>query len=100
MEELMNDQMNTPMSPEPAGVASWADTWMDALTKPNEQTYAIMASQPDAMTNGRAFTWVFLAGTIAALITGVLQAVLQMAGLTPQMPGLADLVGSAPRSAW
>ena len=88
------------MSPKPAGFASWADIWMDALTKPNEQTYAIMASHPDAMTNGRAFTWVFLAGTIAAIITGVLQTILQLAGLTPQVPGLAELIGSAPRSAW
>ena len=95
MEDLMNEQPNTPMSPQPSGFASWADTWMDALTKPTEQTFSAMASHPDAMTNGRAFTWVFLAGTLAAMISGVLQAVLQMAGIAPQVPGLDELMGNA-----
>jgi hypothetical protein len=93
MEELMNDQMNAPMSPEPAGVAGWFSTWMTAVTKPNEQTFVTMAEHPDAMSSNRAFTWVFLAGTISALISGVLQAILQLAGFVSQTPGLSDLFG-------
>ena len=96
----MNEQSNAPMTPasEPSGVMGWFSTWMDAVTKPNEQTYAMIAEHPDAMSNNRAFLWVFLAGTISALITGILQAILQMAGVTPQIPGLAELTGGAPQS--
>ena len=92
----MNEQSNTPMSAGPAGIAGWFSTWMTAVTKPNEQTFASMAEHPDAMSNSRAFTWVFLAGTISALISGVFQAILGLAGFS-STPGLADLFGSAER---
>jgi Yip1 domain len=91
----MNDQMNAPVPREPTGVAGWFSIWTDAVTKPNEQTYAALAEHPDAMSNNRAFLWVFLAGTISALITGILQAILQLAGVTPQIPGLAELTGGS-----
>jgi len=90
----MNEQSNAPMSlPESSGVAGWVSTWMTAVTKPNEQTFAAMAEHPDAMSNSRAFIWVFLAGTVSALISGVIQAILQLAGFSAQTPGLADLFG-------
>jgi hypothetical protein len=66
---------------------------MTAVTKPNEQTYAAMAAHPDAATPNRALTWAFLAGTASALITGVLQAILNLAGFAPQTPGFADVFG-------
>jgi hypothetical protein len=96
----MNEQSNVPMTPAPesAGVMGWFSTWMDAVTKPSEQTYAMMAEYPDAMSNNRAFLWIFLAGTITALITGILQAILQMAGVTPQIPGFPELTGGAQQS--
>ena len=92
----MNEQSNLPVSTGPTGapgIASWVSTWMTAITKPNEQTYAVMAEHPDAQTNSRAFTWVFLAGTVSALISGVLQALAGLAGYAPQTPGLTDLFG-------
>lgn len=92
----MNDQSNAPLSSESAGsagVAGWFSTWMTAVTKPNEQTFATLAEHPDAKTNSRALTWVFLAGTISALISGVFQAILQQAGFASQTPGLSDLFG-------
>jgi hypothetical protein len=98
MEELMNDQMNAPVSPEPsrsAGISEWFSIWMTAVTKRNEQTYARLAEHPDAATTTRAFTWIFLAGTISALISGILQGLLALAGFAPQVPELADLFGSA-----
>jgi hypothetical protein len=70
---------------------------MDAITKPSENTFALMSEHPNARSTGRSLTWVFLAGTVSALITGVLQAILQLAGVTAQTPGLADLFGSAER---
>jgi hypothetical protein len=95
MEAPMNDQFNAPVStgPEPAGVAGWLSTWMTAVTKPSEQTYAALAERPEAQTNSRAFTWVFVAGTVSALISGVLQAILELAGFAPQTPGFGDLFG-------
>lgn len=95
----MNEQPNTPMLPRPTGVNDWFSTWGEAITKPNEQTYAAMAARPEAQTNNRAFIWVFLAATVAAIISGVLSAILEAAGVASQMPGLSDLMGSAPRSA-
>lgn len=94
----MNDQNTPPMSPEPPGFAGWFSIWLNAVTKPSEQAYSALAGSPDAQTNNRAFTWVFLAGTASAIISGILQALLQLAGLAPQIPGLSDLVGNAPRS--
>jgi len=94
MEERMNDQSNTPMSAGSNGVEEWFSSWMTAVTKPNEQTFATLAEHPDAMSNTRAFTWVFLAGTISAMISGVFQSILQLAGFASQTPGLmSDLFG-------
>ncbi len=91
----MNEQSNAPISANPSGFAGWFSVWMTAVTKPNEQTFATMAEHPDAMSSSRAFTWVFVAGTISALISGVLQAVLQLAGFASQTPGLSDLFGGS-----
>jgi len=94
----MNNPMNVPVSPEPyrsAGISGWFSTWMTAVTKRSEQTYAAMAEHPDAATSTRAFTWIFLAGTVSALISGIFQAILTLAGFAPAMPELNDLFGSA-----
>ena len=94
----MNNQLNVPVSPQshrPAGISEWFSTWMTAVTKRSEQTYAAMAEHPDAATTTRAFTWIFLAGTVSALISGILQAILTLAGFAPAMPELNDLFGSA-----
>ncbi|HLA08657.1 MAG TPA: YIP1 family protein [Anaerolineales bacterium] len=81
------------MSAGSNGVEEWFSTWMIAVTKPNEQTFATLAKHPDAKSNTLAFTWVFLAGTISALISGVFQSILQLAGFASQTPGLSDLFG-------
>lgn len=94
----MNEQMNAPAAPEPSGFAGWFTTWINAVTKPSEQTYAAMAERPEAQTINQSFLWVFLAGTFVAIVSGVLSAILQMAGFTPQIPGFSELAGSAPRS--
>src|SRR5512147_246741 len=98
MEELMNDHMNVPMSPEPqqpSGISQWFSTWMTAITNRSEQTYARLAAHPDAATPNRAFLWVFLAGTISALINGILEAILTLLGFSSQTARLTDLVGSS-----
>lgn len=94
----MNEQPNAPMSAEPedtTGLVGWISTWMTAVTKPSEQTYAALAEHPDARSNSRAFTWVFLAGTVSALVSGVLQGILELAGFSTQTPSLGDLLGGS-----
>ena len=70
----MSEEMNTPMSPkpEPAGFSSWFSTWMEAVTKPNEQTYIKIASSPNAKTT-TAFLWVFLGSLINFFIVSLMQ---------------------------
>jgi hypothetical protein len=47
---------------------SLIDTWMDAITKPKEETYARIAAQPSA-TASKAFLWVFLASLLTTLVS-------------------------------
>jgi len=68
----MNDEMNTPMSPEPQGVASWFSTWIQAITKPNEQTFTSIANSPDASPN-KAYLWVFIAMLVNYFIVVTVQ---------------------------
>ena len=92
----MNNQMNAPTTPEPSspgGISEWFSIWMTAVTSRSEQTYARLAERPDAATPNRAFLWVFLAGTVSALVSGVLQALLELAGLTSPAAGLSEIFG-------
>lgn len=82
----MNDQSNIPVSSGSAGMAEWFSIWMKAVTKPGEQTYSEMAEHPDAQTVGRAFLWVFIAGTLAALISGLLSEIVGLAGYSIVSP--------------
>ena len=70
----MNDEMNTPMvpEPEPAGFSSWFSTWMDAVTKPSEQTYARIASSSNAKVS-TAFLWVFIGSLVNAFVGSLMQ---------------------------
>lgn len=91
----MNEPSNVPMSTGPAGpsgFASWVSTWMTAVTKPSEQTFATLAEHPDAATNSRAFTWVFIAGTVSGLINSILGAILTLVGFS-STPGMGELFG-------
>jgi len=61
------------MVPDSSPEMSLIDTWIDAFTKPREETYARIAAQPSAST-GKALLWVFLASLLtsfASLVAGV-----------------------------
>jgi len=72
----MNDQMNAPMSPAPmqSGLQSAFQVWMNAVTKPNEQTYAEMAASPNAKST-TAFLWVFIGSLVSAFFASLVQGV-------------------------
>jgi hypothetical protein len=74
LEELMNDQMNAPVSPspEPAGIAGWFSIWVEAVTKPNEQTYANIASSAGAKST-TAFLWIFITSLIQLFLSSLVQ---------------------------
>jgi hypothetical protein len=65
----MSEQL-PPSEPAANPPASWLETWIAAVTKPNPQTYVEIANSPAAST-GKAYLWVFLAGLLSALV-GVL----------------------------
>jgi hypothetical protein len=67
----MNEQMNAPLSPEPAGVSGWFSTWMKAITKPSEQTFADIAASPNAKST-TAFLWVFIGSLVSTFLTSLI----------------------------
>jgi len=68
----MNDQMNAPMSPAPSGPTPFYQIWINALTKPNEQTFIEIASSPNAKST-TAFLWVFLASLVQFFFSSFVQ---------------------------
>jgi hypothetical protein len=67
---MSNQMSNAPMMP--AGSNSFFQTWVPALTKPNEQTYAEIAGSPNAKAT-TAYLWVFLSTIVTSLITLIVQ---------------------------
>jgi Flp pilus assembly pilin Flp len=68
----MNDEMNAPMSPVPNGPTPFYQIWINALTKPSEQTFADMASSPNAKST-TAFLWVFLGSLVQFFFASLVQ---------------------------
>jgi hypothetical protein len=95
---MSNDMPNPPIPPSPMPnmpmmeppPSSFFKTWIDAVTKPNEATYARLASSPNAKSTP-AFIWVFLASLvqsfIAVLVQGaVFRNMLQQQGFADRLP--------------
>jgi len=53
---------------------SIVETWIKALTSPTEEAYTKIAKDPGASL-GKAILWIFLAGLVGSLISGVLTSV-------------------------
>jgi len=70
----MSEMSNEPMVPD-SGPTPFYQTWITALTKPNEQTYAALVKSPDANAN-KAYLWLFLTALLnfifAALVQGAI----------------------------
>ncbi len=67
----MSEFSNVPMS---AGPEPFYQTWLKALTRPNEQNFAEMALSPGANPN-KAYLWVFLANLVNMVVAFALQGV-------------------------
>jgi Yip1-like protein len=100
----MNDMSNAPI-PE-SGPNSVLQTWMKALTRPNEQTFVDIASSPRAKAS-TAYLWVFVASLVEIFFTilvrlGTFRTMLQQQGAGNNFPGggvgimLISLICGAP----
>ena len=98
----MNEQPNAPMLS--GGSPSILQTWMTAVTKPNEQTYAQLAASPEAKTS-TALLWVFIGSLIQSFVTFLMQGrimaqMMQGTGFENQAgPGLVSILCGAPIAA-
>jgi len=75
---MSNQLSNAPMMS--AGPTSFFQTWINALTKPNEQTYSEIAASPNAKAQ-TAFLWVF----ICALVEFFFAFLVQGASMRPML---------------
>lgn len=90
----MNEQSNAPMSAGPNAPSSFFQIWINALTKPNEQTYAAIATSPDA-SPGKAYLWVFFAALINFAISIGIQTMYLGISEGSQDGGLASMLGGS-----
>ncbi len=64
----MNETPSAPLPEPSAPPASIFQTWINAVTKPNEATYAAIASSPNATTTN-AIIWVAIGSLISSFLT-------------------------------
>ncbi len=84
----MNDMSNAPISE--SRPTSAMQTWMDALTKPNEQTFVDIASSPNAKAS-TAYLWVFIGSLVQFFLTALVQS--RLLGTYMQQYGLSNQFG-------
>jgi hypothetical protein len=87
---MSNESSNAPMMS--AGSTSIFQTWINALTRPNEQTYSDIAASPNAKAT-TAYLWVFITSILVNLITFVVEGTTIRERLTQSGLG-ADRVGN------
>jgi len=88
-----NFPSNAPIMEAKPGPTGWLPVWIMAVTKPNEQTFVDITESPEAVSK-TAFIWVFLAGMISTIVTGIMQAIIMAIGFTSQpmtIPGMEEL---------
>ena len=86
--------MNMPNVPASSGGSKpFYQIWIDALTKPSENTYSEMASSPSASV-GKAYLWVFLTSLVSYFIVAVIEILITSLGFGGRGLGLSGLGGS------
>lgn len=66
--------------------------WRRVFTKPGEKTFLEIIDHPEARAKS-AYIWVFLAGTLTGLISGLVQFLAALIGLRSAAPELGELAG-------
>lgn len=85
----MNDMSNAPIPESRANTI--LQTWRNALTRPNEQTFVDIASSPNAKAS-TAYLWVFVASLIQIFLTALVQS--RFLGTYMNQFGLGNEVGN------
>ena len=83
----MSEFSNEPVVPAGGAEMSLVETWIAAITKPSESTFAQIVGQPSASV-GKAFLWVF----VASLITSFVSLIAQTVNLGSQLGGLEQFL--------
>ncbi len=89
---------NTPVSASKPGPAGWIQTWIMAVTKPNEQTFIEISESPDSKIQ-TALIWAVIAGLISGAAVGigfVLQTLIQAGGSSNDMGMIAMMICGFP----
>lgn len=85
----MNDMSNAPIPESRSNTI--LQTWRNALTRPNEQTFVDIASSPNAKAS-TAYLWVFVASLIQIFLTALVQS--RFLGTYMNQFGLGNEVGN------
>ena len=98
----MNQLDNTPITPSSSGsgapgVAGWVSVWIKAVTKPSEQTFIDITESPNANAK-TAYIWVFIAGTISAIIQTFAATIRMATGAASQFSQIPGLEKYFPQS--
>lgn len=90
----MNYQTNPPMMADPDFRAPQGalPVWTKVFTKPSERTFLEITDHPEAKAKS-AYIWVFLAGTLSALVSSLVQFIGTMVGLQQIAPDIGQIEG-------
>jgi uncharacterized membrane protein len=96
----MNQFDNTPVAPSSSGkpgIAGWLPVWIKAVTQPREQTFVDITEHPD-MSAKTAYIWVFIAGTISAIIQAFATAIRGATGAASPFQNIPGMEQYLPQS--
>jgi hypothetical protein len=96
----MNEFNNAPVMPpssQAPGRAGWLPVWIKAVTKPSEQTFVDITEHPN-MNARTAYIWVFIAGTISAILQAFATAIRAATGVGSQLQNIPGLEQYLPQS--
>jgi hypothetical protein len=68
--------------------------WSKVFTQPKEQTFREITEHPEAKAKA-AYIWVFIVGTLSALISSLAQFVITLAGIQQVAPEFGEIPGAA-----
>jgi hypothetical protein len=90
----MNESSNPSLIVDPEMPSSQGafPVWSRVFTRPGEQTFLDIIAHPEAKAKS-AYLWVFLAGTLTGLISGLTQFLAALIGLQAAAPEIGQMSG-------